>query len=494
MRNKSVASVKEAFERALGLILTRVSVSARDEQDDPESHSAKTTTAVPLLCADIPVTRIAIAYSGGLDSSALLHLASDYAANHGIELLAFHVHHGISANADDWLIHCEGECARLGIRFDASRVTLGERNKSGVEEAARLSRYAALGTLCRKHKVSLLLTAHHLDDQAETVLLQLLRGSGVAGLSGMDTLNAAPDLFGDPELLMCRPLLSVSRIELAEFVVRRDISYVDDESNTDPRYARNALRHQVIPTIRHSFPGFEQRVMRSAQHAQSAQRLLDQLAAQDLAQCGVNDCIAIDRLKQLDTDRIDNVLRYWLGAHGVRMPATAWLSEMRGQLFDAREDACVRVVHADCEIRRYRDKIFITARIDEDSVDRKAIPFRWRGEQTLHFDTYGGSLHFEPAQDGVEMQWLLAQDLVIRYRQGGERLKPAANRPTRSLKHHYQALDIPPWERERLPLVSTILGELVFAAGIGVNWRPVSEGNAQHIRIRWSFDNARRWD
>ena len=136
---------------------------------------------------------IAIAYSGGLDSSALLHLAHAYGLQHGVPVVAFHVHHGISPNADTWLAHCESTCAALGVQFEACRVVL-EKTKSGVEAAARKLRYAALGAMCAGHGVRLMLTAHHLDDQAETVLLQLLRGSGTAGLSGMDAANAAPDL------------------------------------------------------------------------------------------------------------------------------------------------------------------------------------------------------------------------------------------------------------------------------------------------------------
>ena len=230
-------------------------------------------------------TALAIAYSGGLDSSALLHLMHGYAQQHAIKLYAFHVHHGLSAHADAWLEHCAAECARLDITFAAQRVQLVGVGTNGVEAAARTSRYAALGTLSGVHQVPLLLTAHHQDDQAETVLLQLLRGSGVAGLSGMDTANAAPELLGDALQMMARPLLSMSRRELAEFVAAESIRYMDDESNRDPRFARNALRHHVMPALAHAFPDFQARVARSATHAQAAQRLLVALAAIDHAQC-----------------------------------------------------------------------------------------------------------------------------------------------------------------------------------------------------------------
>ena len=463
MGNKQAAGVMDGFERALGDIRTRVCVSA-------ESSG-----------------KMAVAYSGGLDSSALLHLAHAYAAARGIALYAFHVHHGLSPRADDWLAHCRRECERLGITFDARHVDLAQRGKSGVEEAARVSRYMALGELCRVHQVPLLLTAHHLDDQAETVLLQLMRGSGVAGLSGMDTVNAAPDLLGDAHTLMARPLLAIARTELADFVANHAIAYVDDESNLDTRYARNALRHQVMPALAEYFPGFQQRFARTAHHAQSAQRLLIELGAQDLALCLDGECLDISQIKQLSSDRIDNLLRYWFGSRGVRMPATAWLSEMRTQLLEANAEAQLCVTHADCHIRRHRDRVFLTPRLDGDPADVSPRSFRWSGEQQMHFDEYRGVLHFEAAEQGVDAAWLRGSDLRIHYREGGERLKPAPNRPTRSLKCHYQALDVPAWERARLPLVSAGK-ELLFAAGIGMDCRHVESSADSGIRLRWQAD------
>ena len=464
MIDKKMALVMDVFERALREIRTRVCTFA-------DNSSA-----------------IAIAYSGGLDSSVLLHFAHAYAKANDIALFAFHVHHGLSSNADDWLAHCERECARLGIVFDVRRVTLANKDKSGTEEAARVSRYSALGDLCRTHQVPLLLTAHHQDDQAETVLLQLLRGSGVAGLSGMDTVNTAPDLLGDETLMMGRPLLEVSRAALANFAVEKEIAYIEDESNADPRYARNALRHHLMPVLARDFPGFQQRFARTAQHAQSAQRLLIELAAQDLVACLDGDCIDINQLKRLNPDRIDNLLRYWFGSRGVRMPSTAWLSEMRTQLLEAKEDAQLCVTHADCHIRRHRDRVFLTPKLVIDPASVLPITFRWNGEAEMRFAAFGGALHFDEGETGVDADWLRSRELTIRYRQGGERLKPAFNRPTNSLKYHYQACNVPAWERERLPLV-TMENHLLFAAGIGMDCHHYSSESGARIRFRWQPDS-----
>ncbi|MEC5217641.1 tRNA(Ile)-lysidine synthase [Actimicrobium sp. GrIS 1.19] len=466
MKNQQIIGVQDAYERALAAILARVCVSGE---------------------------AIAIAYSGGLDSSALLHLAHRAAQQSGARLFAFHIHHGLSDSADDWLAHCAQECERLGIVFAAQRVALSGIDAAGVEAAARASRYAALGALCRAHAVPLLLTAHHQNDQAETVLLQLLRGSGIAGLSGMDSVNHAHDLLGDANLLMARPLLQLTRRELAAFVADAAISHVDDASNSDTRYARNALRHTVMPALADAFPGFAQRLARTAGHAQAAQRLLIELAAQDLALCAAGEALDIGRLKTLSGDRADNLLRYWFGLRGVRMPSTSWLREMRSQLFDAKPDAQLCVTHADCDIRRHRDQVFITPRravVDpDDEEEAPVIAFRWQGEPELAFPLFGGKLRFAVAGQGVSAAWLREQALSIGLRSGGERLKPAANRPTRALKYHYQSGNVPAWERQRLPLVK--MGKrLLFAAGIGMDCHHLSLLDEDRIAIEWVFDSA----
>jgi tRNA(Ile)-lysidine synthase len=437
--------------------------------------------------------RIAIALSGGLDSSALLHLAHAYARARGVALYAFHIHHGLSANADAWLAHCEQACAALGVTFQARRVELVRKEKTGTEEAARKSRYAALGALCREHGVELLLTAHHQDDQAETVLLQLLRGSGTAGLSGMDAANAAPELLANPALVMVRPLLPASRKQLAAYVAEHGIVHINDESNDDPRFARNALRHKVMPALAEAFPGFQERFARSAQHAQSAQRLLVELAQQDLALCLDGDCIEIGKLRTLSTDRGYNLLRYWFGTRGLRMPSAAWLSEMLTQLLEARDGAQLLVTHPDCHVRRHRDRLHLTPKLAdlegtrEDEFDQEpGTSFVWNGEAELAFPAYGGVLHFDAAgagTAGLDPDWLRGQSLVIEFRKGGERLKPAHNRPTRGLKYHYQSLGIPAWERGRLPLVRADK-QMLFAAGIGMDCNRLGDG-AGRVTLRW---------
>jgi len=451
------------------------------------------TRALDTLRAQFSPTTIAIACSGGLDSMVLLQLASTWCHAHGHTLLVFHVHHGLSANADAWQRHVEAAAAALGVRADHRRVAV-DSGGSGTEAAARKLRYRALGDMCREHRATLLLTAHHLDDQAETVLLQLLRGSGPAGLSGMDAANSAPDLLGNPDLVMARPLLPLSRLDLESYAREAGLDWVEDESNSDTRYARNALRHRVMPALAQAFPGFQQRFARSAAHAQSAQRLLSELAEGDVAALLVDGAIDVARLRTMSLDRVYNLLRHWFAMQGLAMPSTAWLTEMVAQLIEARHDAQLLVTHPACHIRRHRDRLYITPKLpelagmrdpdDEGVFVKEGESFRWQGEAQLAFPAYGGVLHIAPAAIGFDPAWLREQKLVIDFRKGGERLKLAANRPTRGLKAHYQAADIPAWERARLPTVSSGR-DLLFAAGLGMDCHHFAPDGIDCVALHW---------
>jgi tRNA(Ile)-lysidine synthase len=473
----------------------------------PENRlSAAFDAALDAILQSRPSTALAVALSGGLDSMALLHLAHAYCLRSGRALFAFHVHHGLSVHADDWLAHCRAVCAQLDIAFDFRRVEIEDAAKNGVEQAARMSRYRALGELCGAHGLPLLLTAHHQDDQAETVLLQLLRGSGMAGLSGMDSCNSAPELFGRADVVMARPLLAQTRALLAEYVAALAIAHIEDESNSDPRFARNALRLLVMPALAAHFPGFQQRLARSAQHAQAAQRLLLELAREDLARCRDGDCLDIAQLRLLSAERCANLLRHWFALRGLRMPAAAWLAQLREQALGARDDAQLCVTHPQCHVRRYRDKLFIDARrpgedartgkMHDEDDDLPSHGFVWDGvATTLRAAPFAGVLHFEQAaegQAGFAADWLRQQALLLHFRSGGERLKLAANRPTKSVKYHYQANEVPGWERERLPMVSRVQGErrqLLFAAGIGMDCAELATGG-RRIVLRWEADAA----
>ena len=261
LNNSQIAVAITAFERALEEILVRVVLS------DGAS--------------------IAIACSGGLDSAVLLHLSADFFASHphlhSHSLHVFHVHHGLSPNADHWLAHVQSECEQLNVPFDARKVSVARVDQHGPENAARLARYDALSSLCTTHRVELLLTAHHQDDQAETVMLQALRGAGLPGWSGMADLQRDHALL-PTTVTLARPLLDCSRKQLEQIASERAIAHIIDESNEDSRYKRNAIRHEIFPLIEQHFEGFTQALARSSHHFQTAQGLLDELACSDLQQ------------------------------------------------------------------------------------------------------------------------------------------------------------------------------------------------------------------
>ncbi len=302
---------------------------------------------------------LAVAYSGGLDSTVLLDLAVRYCRHKQLPLTAFHVHHGLSSNADAWLEHCQATCKAYHIPILFARIEVASDSGDGIEASARMGRYQALGRFAKETGVSLILTAHHQDDQAETLLLQMLRGSGVAGMSGMDVCNKAPNLFGHDAVMLGRPMLSEKRVTLEAYVGLHGLSFIEDESNFDHRYLRNAIRHRVMPVLQELSPGYAERIARSAQHFQSAQDLLLEVAEQDLTACSSDNGLRIDAMHGLSSGRRDNLFRYWFSKAGIRMPTTVRLREMQSQLFEGREDARITIHHDIVAIHRYRNAVFM---------------------------------------------------------------------------------------------------------------------------------------
>jgi tRNA(Ile)-lysidine synthase len=458
-RNPSKAfDIESAFERALGDILARVRALGR---------------------ADGP---IAVAYSGGIDSAMLLHLACRHGREHGGQVIACHVHHGLSAHADAWLAHCEAEAARQGAAFLFRRVAVDAHDGRGVEEAAREARYQALAEMCAEAGAALLLTGHHQDDQAETVLLQLARGAGLPGLSGMAAFQARHPLLG-ADLAIGRPLLGMSRAQIEAAARERGLVHVEDESNAELRYRRNAVRHAIAPVMAKHFPGHAAAIARSAAHAQSAQALLRDLAEIDLAQCGAPDWDApLDaaQLAALPVRRADNLLRHWLQHRGVRLPSAARIEEIRAQMLDAAQDAQPEIEFGAMVLRRSRG--WLELRPLRDTPPEEDIPLAWHGEAEIAVPQWQGTLLFlRGAGPGIPAALLRRHGLLLRPRRGGERLKLSPLRPSRSLKLLYQEADIAAWRRQWAPL-AYLDGRLVFVAHLGMDARQLEEGG---IVLQW---------
>ena len=458
-------------------------------QADPDGaiREAIVLAVEGLRSADDAPTRIAIAYSGGADSTALLHVASALHRDGALDVVALHVHHGIAAAADDWLDHCREQAAAFGVAFDAAHVVLPRRAAS-LEAEARTLRYQVLSTLCRQHGCTMLMTAHHADDQAETVLLNLARGAGIGGLAATARTRRID------RLLVVRPLLDLPAALLRAHVAAHGLPHVEDPSNDDRRFTRNAIRHEVMPAFRRIVPTVAARLARTAAHASTVQGLLDDIGREDLlgdrgdpdlagttAEAATLD---VERLATLSEARAANALRVWLAQRGLRAPSAAALTEMLEQLLHASPDAQIALLHERHTLRLYRGRV---------SVDRAGPPragvtvLRWQGRACIEVPEWHGVLHFD-ATDGRGFHRTLLDegDLILRARRGGERLQMRIDGPSRTLKNLYQEAGIAAWRRPRLPLVYRD-ERLLFAAGLGANAAATvdSPPDAETIALRW---------
>lgn len=408
-----------------------------------------------------PAGRYVVAYSGGLDSHVLLHALSSL----GLNLAAVHVHHGLSPNADLWSEHCLATCKELGVPCRVLRVRVTAAG-SGREAAARSARYAALEQALGEGEM--LLTAHHQDDQAETLLLMLLRGAGVAGLAAMPPLRRFAAGW------LARPLLGLPRDVLRHYAETHHLSWVDDESNFDTSLDRNYLRHDLLPGLRRRWPAADRALARSAAHLAEARELLTELAVADQAGAGGSrpGTLSVAALGRLTPARRRNLLRHWIGDRGLPPPDSAHLRRIEQEVLPARADAEPCVAWPGAEVRRYRDDLHALP----PTIPPPALELSWDPQQPLALPD-GRRLVAAPALgQGLGAARCAGARLTVRFRAGGERCAPAGRGHSHELKKLFQEAGVPPWERERVPLlfVDGVLAQVVgywicesFAAGAG---------------------------
>lgn len=435
--------------------------------DAPEPIANVTAALAASLDAHAKAgARLAVALSGGIDSMALLDAACDVAPDRRIGLSAVHVHHGISPHADAWAAFCAEQCAARGVPLSIHRLAIGRARGGSLEARARKLRYERL----RSADADLVALAHHADDQAETLLLQLLRGAGPHGLAAMPAF--AP---GRPALL--RPVLGVTRVTLAAYARARRLRWIDDESNAEVRYGRNFLRHEVVPLLRQRFPGYPATLVRAARHQAQTATLLDELAALDAAGALSPRGLARERLAELSAARACNLLRWYLRREGLRAPSEARLNDMLRQLVEAGEDARIRIAHEGAELGRHRGLIAVHAPAGV------AFVRAWSGEREVALP--GGVLAFEPTRGaGLAASKLGGTAVTLRSRGGGERIQLAADRPRRAVKKLLQEASMPAWDREALPLVWSD-DELVAVPGVGVALDYQAAPDEAGWRIEW---------
>lgn len=481
------------------------------------AHSSAVSSVVSGAHADAHLStssadaRIAIAFSGGVDSSVLLDAAVRCVG--ASRCVALHVHHGLSAHADRWLAHCETFARERQVEFAAQRVDVSREAGMGLEAAARDARYRALDALCAEGGLRALWLAQHADDQAETVLLQMLRGAGVAGLSAMAPIHAPT---GSTAVRM-RPFLHLLRAQIEHYAGANGLHWIDDESNADTRYARNALRHDVLPALAIHFPGFRDALARTAAHAASAQRLLDDLARIDMESVSISapmhddaarSALSHRALLALDDTRALNLLRYWLRTLGLNAASTARLTDALRQLREvgaAGDGHALRVDHEGQALRSYRDALYWEAGDSSEPADETVLDARapaelaWRGEAVWRLPAWHGTFVFadaDPARDpdAIPEHVLRRATLIACARRGGERMRAsAADGPNRTLKNLFQERGVPAWKRD-VPLLF-VGDELLFVPSLGVNRAVLQSSPAltddaagRHLAIAWRED------
>jgi len=443
-----------------------------------------------------------VGLSGGVDSVVLLDVLSRIAKRRRFVLAALHVNHQISPNAGRWAAFCRAACRARGIPLRVVRVKV--KGGDSLEAAARAARYDAL----LSQKTDGIVLAHNQDDQAETLLLQLLRGAGVKGLAAMPLVRrdesgrrkermkaeggrmnekslGAGKAFSSliPHPLIIRPLLDIPRAEIEAYARKRKLEWIEDESNADIYFLRNFLRHEVLPLIARRFPAYRTTLARSAGHFAEASKLLDELAAHDGAEYLRDGALRVAGLRKLSRERARNLLRHFLAGHGVIMPNAERLEEALRQSLTAKDDAAVCIDLGDFELRRFAGALQVVAKIP--GSDAKF--FRpWRGERELSLPELSGVLSMTKGRGaGISLAKLQAKPVSVHVRGGGERLQPDCRRPRRSLKNLLQEAGVPPWRRDGLPLLFCG-NKLVWVPGIGIDCEFQAQAGDTSVVPEWN--------
>lgn len=417
-----------------------------------------------------------VALSGGLDSTFLLHCLALKARQCSVPLTAIHINHGLQPQADQWAQWCEGQCRELGVPLLAERLSL-DGEAPDLEARAREQRYQ----LFEQHLPTggVLFMAHHGDDQAETVLLRLMRGSGVRGLSGMPATRA----LGEGQLH--RPLLAMRRERVESLARSWGLDWCEDHSNRDTRFDRNYLRHEVLPQLQARWPAAVARINRSAEHAASADQLLDELTELDEQRCSRGGGLSIIELATLSDARQQALIRHRLRHQGIHPPGERQLATGLDALLRASDDRQPELRwqagNHRLTLRRFRDRLWLVP-------EPEALPQQtaaWSPDQSLGWQ--GGLLQSEPAT-GEGLTRPKQGAFTVTLRVGGERFRPGPGRPAQSLKKWLQQQRVPPWNRDRLPLIQ-YGNELVAIADLwcAPHWRaaPGEEG----FVLQWRSDS-----
>ncbi len=431
-----------------------------------------------LIAAKLPAAAktLFVAYSGGVDSTVLLHLcASDPELRR--KSVAVYVHHGLQRDADAWAEHCRRIAGHLGVGFQELRVDAKPRKRQSPEEAAREARYAALRRVVRRKDV--LLVAQHAEDQLETVLLQLFRGAGVFGLAAMPESVS----FGNGVLL--RPMLALDKASILRYADAHGLDWVEDPSNRALDYDRNYLRNKIIPLLKERWPALDKTVSRSAGHCAEAAGLLSELADDLLARhCDRRDqSLSIESLTKLDAGRRNMLLRHWFAGNGLKPPGATVLQSVMRDVAGARADADPELRCQGRLIKRYRGRLYC---LPGNSLLPDSI-LSWPKEVDSLSLNNGFRLRATAAQSGLPLRFWEAAEVTVGFRQGGEMLRLPGRAGRHSLKKLFQEEAVPPWLRKVVPLIY-LDGQLAAVAGYWLAAEFYSDAEPC-LRIWWEPDS-----
>ncbi|MFC0323802.1 tRNA lysidine(34) synthetase TilS [Gallibacterium melopsittaci] len=390
-----------------------------------------------------------IGFSGGVDSTALLHLFVQLRQNKNIPVRAIHIHHGLSKNADDWLQHCEQICSKWQIPFISQKVSLNRA--SNIEAEARVARYEAIRQALQPNEI--LVTAHHLDDQCETFLLALKRGSGVKGLAAMPVQTT---LFSVP---IFRPLLTITRAMLEQYLADYQIATIFDESNDDIRYERNFLRKQVLPVLKQRWQHFDQAVVRSAQLCAEQEQLLQELLAPIFfTHLAPDDAFTLNHFSSYSVSKQRQLLRLWLAHLQQPMPSQKQLDVLLNEVVNAEGDRQPELQLNKRVVRRFQHKLYLTPLYQ--NLREYILPIQL-GE-AIELPDNLGQVSCQQVQQFAVFAWQqhqLSVKLPVNYQQltirfhYSKSVQISTNSTKTEIKKVWQKLNVPAWQRTRIPLV-----------------------------------------
>ena len=414
---------------------------------------------------------ILMGFSGGLDSSVLIHLLSQMRAKLNFKLKAIHVHHGLSSSADDWLNFCKEKCKLLDIEFHSEKVKINEKTSLGIEGEARKLRYKAI----KETQKDIVALGHHQNDQAETLMLQLLRGAGLKGLAAMPEFDSKRKFW--------RPLLYIKKDTLEKYAKDKKIEYIEDESNQDINFDRNFIRKKVLPLIESRYPSSIETMSRSAINISEGHHLNELVALDDSKSVMSDDgkYLFITDLKSLPKIRAINLIRWWLSFNNLLMPSRRNIDELYKQILLIKRDTSLNLkISDDASIRAYNNKLFIVS-LD---INPSKFDLKWSGQEELYLPNKTKLQFIKIKEGGLSLSKLGVKTLRVRSRAGGEKLKPFSDQPSRSLKYLFQTADIPIWERGQIPLIFA-KNQLVAVPNLAIQHKYKSIKGEEGYQINW---------